>query len=345
MKNLRKPEMLKKGDKVALVSLSSGIAGDTEFLWRYKVAKKRLDMNFSLKGIEMENTLTGSEFVYNNPEKRAKDLMNAFLDPSIKGIITCIGGNDSIRMLPYIDFDVIAKHPKVLIGYSDTTISHLICMKAGITSIYGPTLLVDFAENVSMHNYTIEHFKKALFSSESIGEIKHSHEWTSEYLSWEESNSSIKRNYKRNSGPELLQGNGIATGRLLGGCIEVFDFTRGTQLFPTDDEFNDSILFFETSEDTPAPWLIEGILRVYGMMGIFNKIKGMIWGKPYDETYYDEYKAVIVKVMKEFKKENLPILYNMNFGHTEPKFCIPYGALARINSDKGSFSILDSGVK
>jgi len=55
-------------------------------------------------------------------------------------------------------------------------------------------------------------------------------------------------------------------------------------------------------------------------------INGIIWEKPEDEENYIKYKEVIYKVMKEFNKENLPILYNMNFGHTEPKICLPYGA-------------------
>ena len=85
----------------------------------------------------MPNTLKGTDYLYNHPEKRAEDLMAAFKDKTIKGIFTCIGGDESIRMLPYIDFDVIRDNPKVFIGYSDTTISHFMCLKAGISSFYG----------------------------------------------------------------------------------------------------------------------------------------------------------------------------------------------------------------
>lgn len=186
MKTLKKPNMLKRGDKVALVSLSWGGAGDKDIYWRYKQGKGRLEQIFGLEVVEMEHTLEGIEYVYNNPEKRAEDLMNAFQDKSIKGIIACIGGIDSIRMLPYIDFDIINKNPKIFMGYSDTTTTHLMCYKSGISSIYGPTLLVDFAENVSMDKYTKEHLEKTLFSSEIIGKIEPSLKWTSEYLPWEE---------------------------------------------------------------------------------------------------------------------------------------------------------------
>jgi len=114
--------------------------------------------------------------------------MNAFKDPSIKGIIANIGGSDSIRLLPYIDFNVIHQNPKIFMGYSDSTITHMICRKAGISSIYGPTLLVDFAENVHMNNYTIECIQRTLFSNAPIGQIHPAKELTSEFLPWIETN-------------------------------------------------------------------------------------------------------------------------------------------------------------
>jgi muramoyltetrapeptide carboxypeptidase LdcA involved in peptidoglycan recycling len=344
MKTLKKPSRLNHGDKVALVSLSWGGAGDADLLWRYKQGKERLEQVFGLEVVEMEHTLAGTEYIYKHPEKRAEDLMKAFSDSSIKGIIACIGGIESIRMLPYIDFDVINKNPKVFMGYSDTTTTHLFCYKAGISSIYGPTLLVDFAENVSMSQYTIEHLEKTLFKSEAVGKIEPALEWTSEYLPWEEKNKSIQRKYKSNRGYELLQGKGIVQGRLIGGCFEVFDMLRGTEVFPKLEDFEDSILFLETSEEKPPAWFIECGLRIYGINGILEKVKGIIWSKPQDEELYEEYKNEIKKVMKEFGREDMPILYNLNFGHTEPKICLPYGALAEIDCEKISFSILESAV-
>ncbi|TCK98526.1 muramoyltetrapeptide carboxypeptidase LdcA involved in peptidoglycan recycling [Natranaerovirga hydrolytica] len=343
MKKLKKPNMLKRGDKIALVSLSWGGSGDLDILWRYKQGKDRLEQIFGLEPVEMEHTLAGSEYLYNHPEKRAQDLMDAFKDPSIKGIIACIGGIESIRMLPYINFSIIAQNPKVFMGYSDTTTAHLICYKAGLSSVYGPTLLVDFAENISMSQYTIEYLNKTIFSDKLIGQIEPAMEWTSEFLPWEEKNKFTKRKYKQNKGYELLQGKGIVQGHLIGGCVEVFDMLRGTDIFPQPEDFEDCILFLETSEDKPPAWFIECGLRNYGITGILDRLKGIIWGKPQDEAHYEAYKLAIRKVMKEFGKEDLPILYNMNFGHTEPKFCLPYGALAEINCDNVSFSIIESG--
>ena len=342
---LIKPKKLQPGDCVATVSPSWGGAGDSALRWRYEQGIKRLEEIFGLKVIPMPNSLRGGDYLYNNPQARAEDLMTAFKDEKIKGIIANIGGEDSIRLHPFIDFDVIHKNPKIFLGYSDVTISHLFCHKAGISSFYGPAILTDFAENVEMDSYTIESVKRTLFSNEMIGEIQPAKEWTSERLEWIESNKNKRRTMKQNTGYELLQGVGIVKGRLIGGCMEVLEFAKGTDLWPESTYWENSILFFETSEDKPEPHLLRYWLRNYAVQGILQKANGIIFGKPQDEKYYEEYKIEIRKVMKEFDLEDLPILYNLNFGHTEPKFILPYGAMAEINSIKGSFSILENGVE
>lgn len=341
---LQKPPRLQKGDRVATVSLSWGGAGDPEILWRYQQGKERLEKQFGLEVIEMPHTLKGSDFVYRHPEKRAQDLMEAFADPSIKGIFACIGGEESIRLLPYIDFSIITKNPKVFMGYSDTTITHLICLKAGLSSFYGPSVLAEFAENVALHDYTAQWVQKALFSGEIMGEIPPAPVWTSEYLPWLIENKERMRKLTPNKGYELLQGKGIVQGRLLGGCIEVLEMVKGTSLWPSQDAWSDVILFLETSEERADPRYVEYWLRNYGSQGILGSIKGMIWGKPYHEACIEEYKGVITKVLKELNLDELPVLYNMNFGHTAPMTVLPYGALAEINCQNVNFSILESGV-
>jgi muramoyltetrapeptide carboxypeptidase LdcA involved in peptidoglycan recycling len=343
--NLIKPKKLQPGDKVATVSLSWGGAGDADILWRYEVGKKRLQEVFGLEVIEMPNTLRGSEFIYNNPEKRAEDLMMAFKDPSIKAIFSCIGGYESVRMLPYIDYEVIKNNPKIFMGFSDTTVSHYICLKAGISSFYGPSILAGFAENVEMFDYTKHWVSKVLFDSNPIGNIESSPLWTSELLPWKEKNKFTKRNLNNNTGYELLSGKGKVQGPLIGGCMEVLEMLKGSEVWPELEIWENSILFFETSEDKPVPEYVEYWLRSYGSMGILQKSKGIIFGKPYDNLYYEEYKKAALKVVREeLKLYDLPILFNMNFGHTEPIFVIPYGAMAEIDCELQKFSILESGV-
>lgn len=341
-----KPSKLKKGDTVATISLSWGGAGDDVIIERYKLAKKRLTEDFGLKVIETEHSLKGTEFTYNNPKLRAKDLMDSVKDKNIKAIISNIGGDDSMRLLPYIDFDVIRDNPKIFMGYSDTTIGHFMFYKAGVTSFYGPAILVEFAENVKMHEYTVKSIMDMLFTSEPAGEIVESHVWTSEELPWNDiENSKIQRKLKENTGYELLQGTGVVRGELIGGCITVLDWIRGTKLCPQIEEFDGKILFLETAEDKPSPDEVKYYLRNLAYSGILDRINGIIFAKPYDEMYYEEYKEVIKKVMKEAGREDLPVLYNLNFGHTSPMMILPYGVKSEINCDDVTFSILESGVK
>jgi muramoyltetrapeptide carboxypeptidase LdcA involved in peptidoglycan recycling len=341
---LVKPQRLNRGDKVATVSLSWGGAGDADLLWRYNLGKKRLQEQFGLEVIEMPNALKGSDYLYNNPEKRAEDLMVAFSDTSIKAIFSCIGGDESIRMLPYIDFSIIRDNPKIFIGYSDTTITHFMCLKANLSSFYGASILAELAENITIFDYTAIWLEKVLFDTSPIGLIPAAKEWTGERIEWSLLNTSVAKAMVKNQGYEFLQGNGVTNGRLIGGCIEVMEMIKGTSIWPSNDKLVDAILFFETSEDMPEPTYLEYWLRNYGSQGILHKSKGIIFGKPYQEKYYNEYKNSIMKIVSELGLNDLPIVYNMSFGHNEPMICLPYGAMAEIDCDKKSFSILESGV-
>ena len=202
-----RPKKLKKGDKVAIVSLSSGLAGEEIFRHRYELGKKRLEqLGFNV--VTMKNALKGIEYLYNHPEKRAEDFMEAILDKDIKGIICNIGGDDTIRLLPYIDFEAIANNPKVFMGYSDTTINHFMMQKAGVVSYYGPAVMTDFAENNNMHTYTLKYINEVLLENREDIVIKSSDKWTSEYLDWAiEENDNISRKMNEEKyGYEVLQG-------------------------------------------------------------------------------------------------------------------------------------------
>ena len=202
-----KPKKLKKGDKVAIVSLSNGLAGEEMFRHRYELGKKRLEqLGFNV--VTMKNALKGIEYLYNHPEKRAEDFMDAILDKDIKGIICNIGGDDTIRLLPYIDFEAIANNPKVFMGYSDTTINHFMMQKAGVISYYGPAVMTYFAENNNMHTYTLKYINEVLLENRENIVIKSSDKWTSEYLDWAiEENDNISRKMNEEKyGYEVLQG-------------------------------------------------------------------------------------------------------------------------------------------
>ena len=90
--------------------------------------------------------------------------------------------------------------------------------------------------------------------------------------------------------------------------------------------------FLETGEDYPVPNEVCYFLRNLAAQGIIDKLNGIIVGKPLDERYYDEYKQIYKTVIcNEANQPNLPILYNVNFGHTSPVSILPYGVMAQID--------------
>lgn len=340
-----KPKLLKKGDKIAVVSLSWGGLGDEDLIHKYYIAKERLENNFGLEVVAMPNALKGSEFVYNHPELRAKDLMNAFKDETIKGVFCAIGGDDSIRLLPYIDYEIIKNNPKIFMGYSDTTISHFMLNKAGVVSYYGPSVMCEFGEYVKMFDYTKEAVENILFKDTENYYVKSSEYWSNDHVSWNEDNINIQKNLTREEhGYEVLSGTGKATGQLLGGCIDVFPMMLETEIWPKVDEWKGKILLIETSEEKMPPNYLLYYLRNLGVQGILNNINGIIVGKPIGETYYEEYKEIYLKVLKEFDCEDLPIIYNVNIGHAFGTGLLPLGINYEIDLDAKTIRFLESAT-
>lgn len=338
---------LRAGDLVAVVSLSWGGLGDPDLIHKYHIAKERLEQNFGLRVIAMPHALKGSRFVAEHPELRAKDLMDAFKDPDIKGIFSAIGGDDSVRLLPYIDYDTIRANPKVFMGYSDTTISHLMMYRAGLTSFYGPSIMCEFGAYVKMADYTVEAVRRLLFQDSEGYAIESSPVWSADYIPWKEENRHKENSYMEEShGYELLQGQGTVTGHLLGGCLDVFTMVNGTSVWPGADQWRGALLFLETSEDKPSPELLIYTLRNLAAQGILKELSGILVGKPQGEVYYEEYKEAILQVVAEEEKLTaLPILYNLNFGHATPIGILPYGIQAELDCEAKTLRLLESATE
>ena len=342
-----KPKKLKKGDKIAVVSLSWGGLGDEELIHKYEVAKERLENDFGLQVVAMPNALKGSQFVAQHPKLRAKDLMDAFADDSISAIFCAIGGDDTIRILPYINFDTIRKNPKIFMGYSDSTINHFMMYKAGLVSFYGPSVMCEFGEYVRMFDYTKVAVQSILFENSNQYKLLSSPEWSDDWVMWDQENSNVLKKLKKEiHGYEILQGTGTAQGHLLGGCIDVFMMANGTTIWPALDKWKDAILFIETSEDKPSPDFVKWTLRNLAAQGILKVIKGIIVGKPQGEVYYEEYKTVITQVVStEEQLIHLPIIYNVNFGHATPIGIIPFGIKVELDCENKTIIFLESATE
>jgi len=333
---------------VAAVTLSWG--GPGTFPHRYEAGKQQLQEAFGLTVVEMAHTMRDDAWLHDHPQARADDLMQAFLDPSIKAIISTIGGDDSIRLLPYLDLDIIRANPKIFIGYSDTTISHMACFKADLVSFYGPAIMAGFGENGGLFPYMVDSVRKTLFSSEAIGRVSPNQDgWTVEVLDWADAgNQNQKRQLNPSGEWRFLQGQGVHRGPLIGGCFSILDWLRGSEFWPDSKTWQGAILFLETAEDAPTPEVVKYGLRTYAALGILQQLSGILFGRPggqIDPQTFSAYDDVLrLVVAEEEGLVDLPIITNMDFGHTDPMFVLPYGIQAEIDCDSQQFTILENAV-
>ena len=340
-----KPRRLRRGDTIAVVSLSWGGLGDEALIHKYHIAKERLERDFGLRVKPMPHALAGSDFVYHHPELRARDLMDAFADSDVAAVFSAIGGDDTIRILPYVDFQVLSDNPKIFMGYSDTTVNHFMMQHAGLVSFYGPSVMCEFGEYGQMAPYCEKAVRRALFDGTAPWEIGPSDVWSRDCIAWDEANMRKSHAYMPDTrGYELLQGSGIVRGRLLGGCIDVFMMAIGTEIWPTPDEWRGAILLIETSEDKPSPDFVKWTLRNLAAQGIIGSLAGMIVGKPQEETYYDEYKTAIRAALAEAGREDLPTLYNVNIGHARPIGVLPLGVEYEIDCARRTLTMVENAV-
>ena len=352
---MTKPSKLNKGDKVAIVSLSHGILGMPGCKHELDIAIKRLE-EYGLVPVIMPHAMDDFDYLREHPELRASDLKQAFMDESIKGIICAIGGDDTIKTIPYLMEDpefieAVKNNPKIFTGFSDTTNNHLMLNKLGLSTFYGPCLLIDIAElDNEMLPYTKEYFDM-FFTDEEGFEIKSSPIW---YLDREKGYGpefiGVQRvQRKETHGYEVLNGSGKVTGKLYGGCLDSFydifsserygnesEIISKYNILPTIDEWKEKILFLETSEEKMTPEQLEKALNIFKEQKILEIVKGVIVGKPIDEIFYEEYKEVFKKVFKDL---DTPVLYNVNFGHAVPRCIIPYDAEATIDFDNKKIMI------
>lgn len=337
MKEFIKPERLRPGDTVATISISGGRAGDADMLWRYELGKKRLEDIFGLKVVETPHALMGSEYLYSHPEDRVADLHWALEDPEVKGIITNMGGDDSYRLLPYLDYELIRSHPKIYMGFSDITTTCCCFAHAGVMNYYGPGLLTPIAQPGRLDEYTENAMRKALFSGETIGRVEPCRRYTS--IEWRDLPES-DITWQDNPGYQLIQGHGKVCGRLIGGCMGPLQQIMGTEIFPGRELWEGSIIFMENiSPYNSALAALHG-WRALAASGALDVCAGII-----TPAMSEKDEQMLLKVLRqEVHREDLPVLEGVDFGHRTPMTVLPVGAMAELDCDSASFTIMESGV-
>jgi muramoyltetrapeptide carboxypeptidase LdcA involved in peptidoglycan recycling len=343
-----KPARLRRGDTVAAVTLSWG--GPGAHPHRYAAGKRQFEQAFGCRVVETRHALREAAWIAANPQARADDLMEAFADPSVHAVVSTIGGDDSIRILPFLDLRVLRAHPKIFMGYSDTTVTHFACMAAGVTSFYGPAFMAGFAENGGMHRYLVESVRRTLFSAAPVGEVTPNGDgWTVERLEWSDpTNQSRLRALAPSTGWRWLQGSGRVEGPLIGGCIEVMEWLKGTPVWPPLEAWAGAVLFIETSEEAPPARDVRRWLRSYGAQGVLQGVAAILVGRPGGHqlsiTDHKEHDDAVLGVVRDELGLAVPIVTGMDFGHTDPFFVLPYGVRAEVDCDAQRLSVLEPAV-
>ena len=349
MKQFVKLQKLNSGDQVAVISPSNGLP--QIFPHPFELGLKHLQDVFGLVPKEYPTTrIMGATL-----KDRARDVMDAFADPNNKAVFTSIGGEDQIQLIKYLDPQVFIDNPKPFLGYSDNTHLHNFLWNLGIPSYYGCAVMTNLGMNVEMFPMTIASIKNALFVGDEY-EVKASEQYNDIGLDWsDKSNLKLPRTMEKNDGLHW-DGEGVVEGTLWGGCVEslIFQATVGKYL-PKDDDLDGVVLFIETAEDIPEAWIPAYLLRGFGERGWFDKIKAVIVGRPkaweFDKPNTTEQKA---KYRKEQRDEivisirqynaNIPIIQNLDFGHSDPQILLPSGGKIKINTqDKSIKLVFDNG--
>ena len=314
------PKKLQAGDEIRIIAPSSSAAIISPDL--REIANKRLS-DLGLKISFGKNIEEIDEFNSSSIKSRVADLHKAFLDKKVKAVFAVIGGFNCNQLLRYIDWDIIKNNPKIFIGYSDTTaLQNAIFTKTGLVTYSGPAWST-FGQKLHF-DYTLEYFKKCLMSEEEFA-IEPSENWTDDV--WYKDQD--KREIIKNDG-WLVINKGEASGTLLGANLCTFNLLQGTGYMPN---LNNSILFLEDDDDGSKNDGFDRDLQSLIHQSSFKGVKGIVIGRFQKTSNVTKEKLIkIIKNKAELK--NIPVIANVDFGHTSPIITIPIGGDVRMDTKK-----------
>ncbi|MEI8094959.1 MAG: LD-carboxypeptidase [Spirochaetales bacterium] len=317
-----KPPLPRPGATLALLSPSWG--GPAAYPAVFEAGKTLLSQAFGFRLKEFPTTRWTAAELDRDPRARAADFNAAFADPEVEGIIASIGGSDAVRLLPYLDADLVRRHPKMVLGYSDATAYLTWLSLNGVCSYYGNTVMSGWPQMASFPPAMDWH--RAFFAGE-LPPLEPFPLWTNGYRDWNTSSREILEP-QANPGFTWLGGKAVTRGRLWGGCFEVLEMLKGTRWWPGPDFWNQRVLFLETSEEKPLPRQVMYWLRNYGAMGVFSSLSALWVGRPKD--YTEAERAELLRVVagvvgEEWGATELPLVMDLDFGHTDPRWVLPLG--------------------
>ncbi|HEM6220823.1 TPA: LD-carboxypeptidase [Streptococcus suis] len=310
---------LKKGDHIRVVSPSSSIERIGGFEANLAAKEKLEELGFKLSFSEhyFENDMFDSAPI----ASRVADLEAAFADESVDAILTTIGGFNSNELLPYLDFELIAQNPKIFCGYSDTTaLLNAIYAKTGMETYMGPAY--SSFKMDSGQQYQTEAWLKAV--TQDSYELIPSPEWSSDAWYLPDAPRTFYPTEWKIYNP------GKASGIAIGGNISTLNLLTGTEFAPRPDNY---ILFLEEAEDDD--YLI--IARhLTALLQAYPNPQAVLIGRFPKETKMTE-EILLAILDKHPILKKVPVLYDLDFAHTQPLFTITIGG--QVELDAEPFSI------
>lgn len=315
------PDRLKKGDKVMIIAPSRSlklIGADCRKIAEDRLKSLGLEVVFAPNTTDENCDMTISTDV----KKRVDDIHTAFADKSVKAILTVIGGFNSNQLIKHLDYDLIKNNPKIFMGFSDITALHTaIYAKTGLVTYYGPHY--SSLGMLKGCEYTLENMVKTLFEGHTQ-ELKASDTWSDDMWFLDQEN----RKFTENEGWWHIQ-SGEAKGTIIGGNLCTFILHLGTIYRPKFEK--DTILFIEDDEMSDL-LTFERNLQALINQDDFVNVKGLVIGRFQNKSNVNREKLEFILKNKP-QLNNMPIIANIDMGHTTPIATIPLGAQAQISAD------------
>jgi len=312
------PPRLRRGDTVRVVapSLSLAALGTPHH--------EVIDRRFAELGLTVtfgEHVRDRDAFDSSSVESRVADLHAAFADPEVAGVLTVIGGFNSNQLLPLLDWDLIAANPKVFCGYSDiTALQTAMLARSNLVTYSGPHWS---SFGMERHfDYTLRAFEDCLFTDEPL-DITPAPEWTDD--AWYADQAD--RHPQPNDGWQVLT-KGTATGRIVGGNLCTFNLLQGTVYFPPLDG---TVLFLEDDYESAPHHVDRNLVSLLHQPG-FAGVRGLVLGRFQRQSGMSpELLAQSLTAKPELR--GLPIIANVEIGHTSPMITFPIGGEVELTAD------------
>ena len=312
-----RPARLRRGDLVALVAPAK-VTYDRDTL---AVAVESLEA-LGLQVRVGEHVMDRYGYLAGTDPDRAADINAAFADDEIRGVVALRGGWGASRALPYLDYDMIAAHPKVMLGYSDiTTLLNALLAKSNLVGFHGPNGLSPWSE------FSTREMRRVVFDGEAPVMINPRER---------KDTLAVRKNRTYPIVP------GRARGRLIGGNLTLFTCLLGTPYFPDP---TGAILFLEETGE----WIYrcDRMLTQLALAGVFEKAAGVVFGAFTDcdvsPSGYGRFSLNDI-FEQHMIPARIPAFSGAMFGHIPDKRTIPLGVMAEIDADAGTIDLLEPAV-